>query len=127
MDRPPPGYWIRKFGHAFRGVWKEVCEDRSFRVHFSVAAAVIACAIGFRVSLIEWCILLGCITLVLTAELINSALELMAEAITDQHDPRVGAALDVGSAAVLLAAAGSSIIGAIIFIHRLGQLVGWWA
>jgi diacylglycerol kinase len=127
MDRRPSNYWIRKFGHAFRGVWQEVCEDRSFRVHFSMAAAVIVSAIVFRVTLIEWCILLGCITLVLTAELVNSALESMAKAITDEHDPRVGAALDIGSAAVLLAAIGSSIIGGIIFLRRLGQMLGWWA
>jgi len=123
----PPNYWIQKFGHAFRGVWQEVCEDRSFRVHFSMAAAVIVCAALFRVSLIEWCILLACIAIVLTAELFNSALELMAKAITDEHDPRVGAALDIGSAAVLTAVIGASIIGAIIFLRHLGLLLGWWA
>ena len=101
----------QKFRHAFRGAWQEVREDRSFQVHFSAAAAVIVCAAVFRVSLIEWCILLLCITMVLAAELFNSALESMAKAITDEHDPRVGAALDIGSAAVLLAAIGASIIG----------------
>ena len=119
-------YWLRKFGHAFRGAWQEVCEDRSFQVHFSVAAAVIVAAIVFGVSLIEWCILLGCITLVLVAELFNSALESMADAITDEHDPRVGAALDIGSAAVLLAAFGASVIGAIIFLRHLGAALDWW-
>ena len=126
MSRPPANYWLKKFGHAFRGAWQEVREDRSFQVHFSIAAAVILCAALLRVSLVEWCILLGCITLVLVAELVNSALELMAKAITDEHDPRVGAALDVGSAAVLAAAIGGAIIGAILFIHRLGTLLGWW-
>lgn len=122
----PRNYWIRKFGHAFGGTWQEVREDRSFQVHFSVAAAVIVCAAVLRVSLIEWCILLVCIAMVLAAELINSALESMAKAITDEHDPRVGAALDIGSAAVLTAAIGASITGAIIFLHRLGILLGWW-
>lgn len=127
MSRPKDRYWRPKFGHAFRGVWQEVCEDRSFRVHFSMAAAVIVAAIAFRVSLIEWCILLGSITAVLVAELVNSALEKMAEAITEEHDPRIGAALDIGSAAVLLAAIGASIIGAIIFLRHLGLVLGWWA
>jgi len=126
MRRPPGNYWIRKFGHAFRGTWQEVREDRSFQVHFSAAAAVIVSAVAFRVSLIEWCILLFAIALVLVAELFNSALESMAKAITDEHDPRVGAALDIGSAAVLLAAVAASIIGGAIFLPHLLDFVSRW-
>jgi len=130
MSRPPNDYWIRKFRNAFRGAWQEVCEDRSFRVHFSVAAAVIVCAAFFQASgdfsFIEWCILLVCITVVLVAELINSAFESMAKAITDEHDPRVGAALDIGSAAVLVAAIGASIVGAMIFVRHLVGFLSWW-
>ena len=123
----PRNYWIQKFRNAFGGAWQEVREDRSFQVHFSVAAAVVVCAAVFRVDLVEWCILLVCITVVLVAELINSALESMAKAITDEHDPRVGAALDIGSAAVLLAAIGAAITGGIIFVRHLGVFLSWWS
>ena len=113
------GYWIRKFRNAFHGAWIEVCEDRSFRVHFSAAAVVIVLAAVAGVSMIEWCILLLCIATVLAAELFNSALESMSKAITDEHDPHIGAALDIGSAAVLVAAIGASIIGAVVFGRHL--------
>ena len=125
-EPPPERYWIAKFRNAFRGTWQEVRQDRSFRVHFSFAAAVIVGAALFGVSLLEWCILLLCITVVLAAEVFNSALESMAKAITDEHDPRIGSALDLGSAAVLIAATGASIVGAIVFVHRLGAWAGWW-
>lgn len=127
MSLRPRNYWIQKFRNALAGMWREVRDDRSFQVHFSVAAAVVVCAVVFHASLVEWCILLVCITVVLVAELINSALESMAKAITDEPDPHVGAALDIGSAAVLLAAVGASITGGIIFLRHLVVLLSrWW-
>lgn len=126
-ERPPERYWTNKFRHAFSGTWQEVLEDRSFRVHFSFAAAVVVCAVVFQVDMLQWCILLLCITVVLAAELFNSALESMAKAVTDEHDPRIGSALDLGSAAVLIASIGASIVGTIIFVYRLGVIVQWWS
>jgi len=130
-ESPPERYWVRKFGNAFRGTWQEVRQDRSFRVHFGFAAAVIVCAALLQItgnfSLVEWCLLLLCITVVLAAEVFNSALESMAKAITDEQDPRVGSALDLGSAAVLIASIGAAVVGTIIFLFRLGVLLGWWS
>jgi diacylglycerol kinase len=118
--------WGRKFRDAFRGVKEGIRDQSSFRVHFLIAAVVIATGIALGVNLIEWCLLAVCITGVLVAELFNSALESMAKAVTGESDPHLGDSLDIGSAAVLLASIGASIIGAIIFVRRLGVLLGWW-
>lgn len=118
--------WGRKFRDAFRGVKEGVRDQSSFLVHFFVTGAVIAAGFGLGVSLVEWCILLLCIAGVLTAEMLNSALESMAKAITEDADPHLGNSLDIGSAAVLVASIGASLVGAIIFGHRAGMLLGWW-
>ncbi len=86
-----------------------------------VLAAVLGCGLG------EWCLLLLCITGVLTAETFNTALERMAKAVTSDHDSNIGDALDISSAAVLLAALGSSAVGLAIFGRRVAVLLGWWA
>ena len=118
--------WSTKFRNAFRGIFHGIREQNSFRVHFTFATAAILAAALFRVSVIEWCIVLACITGVLTAELFNSALEFMAKAITDEQNVHLGLALDIGSAAVLVAAIGSVIVGSVIFINRLGVMLDWW-
>ena len=118
--------WWEKFRDAFIGLKLGVRGQSSFFVHVFSAAAVIVVAAVLGVSLIEWCLLLLCIAGVLTAEMLNTALESMAKAITDQHDPHLRISLDVGSAAVLLASAGAAVVGTIIFANRLGILVGWW-
>jgi len=118
--------WWEKFRDAFVGLKLGVRGQSSFFLHVFSAATVIVLAAILGVSLIEWCLLLLCIAGVLTAEMLNSAMESMAKAITDQHDPHLRIALDVGSAAVLLASTGAATVGTIIFANRLGMLVGWW-
>ena len=119
--------WLEKFRDAFHGVKEGVWGQRSFFVHFTVAALVILIAAVLQTdTLAEWGVLLLCITVVLTAEMFNSALESMARAITEEIDPHIGAALDIGSAAVLVASIGALIVGVIVFTNRLGMLIGWW-
>jgi diacylglycerol kinase len=74
----------------------------------------------------QWGVLLLCIGGVLAAELFNSALEAMAQAITRQEDPHIRDALDIASGAVLTAALTSIAVGIAVFGHRAGQLLGWW-
>jgi diacylglycerol kinase len=118
--------WPEKFSGAFRGLKEGVRGQSSFFVHFFVAAAVIMAAAILGMQLAQWCLLLLCITIVLAAEMFNSALESLARAVTDRLDPHVGRALNIGSAAVLIAAIGASIVGTIIFGHWLGKLLELW-
>ncbi len=126
LERPPERSWIEKFRDAFRGAKLGVRGQSSFFVHFFFAAAVIVAAIVMEVDHAEWCLLVLSIALVLTAEMFNSALEWLARLLTDESDPQLGGALDIGSAAVLVAATGAAVVGTIIFGHRLGEMLHWW-
>ncbi len=117
--------WGQKFRRAFRGFKLGVRGQSSFFVHFFFTAAVIAAGVAFSVSLAEWCMLTLCVAIVLAAEMFNSGLEHLARAITDEHHPDVGSALDIGSAAVLIAAVGAALVGAMIFLSRLAVLLDW--
>lgn len=122
MVRPPVKTrrsWGEKFRAAFRGLWYGIVGQSSFAVHFAVAVAVIVLAALLQVSETEWCVLILSITAVMTAELFNSALEWLAPAITREYDRYIETALNVASAAVLLASIGSAVIGVIIFGHHL--------
>jgi diacylglycerol kinase len=122
----PDRSWNRKFRDAFRGIKEGVRGQSSFFVHFFMSAAVVIAAKVMCMVLVEWCILLLCITIVLTAEMFNSALESMAKAITGEIDPHLGNSLDIGSAAVLIASLGASLVGSILFLNCLGSMLKWW-
>ena len=95
MSRP----WSCKFGDAFRGLRRAVRSQNSFAVHLTVATAVIVAAAVLRVSLVEWCLLVGAIGFVLTAEVFNTAIESLARAHDVGRHPRIRDALDMASAA----------------------------
>ena len=127
MNQPPERAsrtWAAKFRDAFRGVAIAVRGSSSFAVHLIAAVAVIGAAAALNLERLEWCILCGCIAAVLAAESLNSALESLARAVSDQYHPRVRDALDMGSGAVLVAALGAAAIGAMIFLPRLVALFG---
>jgi len=115
--------WYEKFRDAFRGVRSGMRGQSSFQVHIFMALAVIAAAAVLRVELWQWCVLLLCIAGVLTAEMINSALEHFAKVVDKDHNPQLGEALDTGSAAVLFASLGAAVVGVIIFASRLIELI----
>ncbi|NLS92367.1 MAG: diacylglycerol kinase [Planctomycetaceae bacterium] len=119
----PPHTWATKFRHAFRGLGVGVTRQNSFLVHVPVAAAVLVAATCFRVTQAEWCILMLCITVVCSAEMFNSAMENMAKAVTREYREELRSSLDTAAAAVLVAALGSVVVGAIIFAPRLLPLL----
>lgn len=123
-DRTPRG-WADKFRDAFRGLWLGVRDQSSFRVHGVFAVLVVLAAALLRVGTAPWCLLVLCITVVLAAELFNTALESLARAIDRQENPHLGKALDVASAAVLTSAIGAALVGIVLFVQRLGALVSW--
>jgi diacylglycerol kinase len=114
--------WRHKFGDAFRGLKLGIRGHSSFSVHFFFAVLVVAAAIVLRCSLEQWCILLGCIGMVLTAELFNSAIETLFRGLDEVTKSRVWPCLDIAAGAVLLASVAAVIIGAAIFLRQLDLL-----
>lgn len=122
----PVRRWSMKFLCAFRGLRVGSRGQSSFFVHLPMACFVLAAAAQLRVTTIEWCLLVLCITIVLTAELLNAALETLARVITQEFHPEVRDALDIAAAAVLVASLGSAVVGVLILGFRLGVYLGWW-
>jgi diacylglycerol kinase len=120
----PPRTWRRKFGEAFRGLKLGVRGQSSFFVHFFFTALVIAAAVALGCKLLEWCVLLGCIGMVLVAELFNSALETLFRGLDAATRERAWPSLDIAAGAVLLASIFAVVIGGLVFLRRLAVLVG---
>ncbi len=99
--------------------------QNSFWVHLPVAVAVIIGAALHGVSRLEWAILILCIAVVLAAELFNSAIEHLAQAITDEESPHLRDALDVAGGAVLVASLGALTVGSLILLTRLAAALGF--
>jgi diacylglycerol kinase len=124
--RKKPRRWRDKFRESFRGVKLGVRGQSSFFVHFFCAALAVAAAVAFECDLTEWCLVVGCIGMVIAAELFNSAIETLFHGLDAESKGRIHGCLDIASGAVLIAATAAAAIGGLIFgrhfleaIHRL--------
>ena len=122
-SRLHPHSWKSKFGYAFRGLRRAFRTQHSFAIHLLIACVVVAAAAVLRVTTIEWGLIVAAIGMVLVAETINTAIESLARAVHTQFHPRLRDALDIASAAVLLAAGTAVVIGICIFVPALYRIV----
>lgn len=116
--------WRDKFGVAFRGIKWGIRGHSSFFVHFFFTAIVLAAATVLGCSAAEWCMLIGCIGLVLTAELFNSTVETFVRGLDEETRSHVWPCLDIAAGGVLMASITASIVGCIIFLPKLAAWLG---
>lgn len=90
------------------------------RIHLVATVLVVTLAFWLRVSLGDWCWLVVAMALVWTSEALNTAVELLGDAVSGgaRHEV-VGRAKDVAAAGVLVAAMAAALIGVIIFWPRI--------
>ena len=124
-DAPRPRRpWRAKFGDAFRGLKRGIRGQSSFFVHFFFTALVVAAAFAFGCSLVEWGLLLGCIGMVLVAELFNSAIETLFRHLDPRTQARTWPALDIAAGAVLWISLTAALVGLLLFGQRLLEIFG---
>lgn len=111
--------WRHKFRDALRGLKLGVRGQSSFFVHFFVSALVVMAATVLHCSLVQWCLLLGCIGMVLAAELFNSAFEALFRGLDEESKQRAWPCLNIAAGAVLLVSLFAAIIGGLIFLKQL--------
>jgi len=90
-------------GYSWKGLKAAVRYEAAFRQELAVAAILLPFAFLLGRSAIEVLALFGSIVLVLVVELLNSAVEAVADAVSLEDHPLLGRAKDLGSAAVFLA------------------------
>lgn len=112
----------KSFEYAFGGFWHALRFNRNLRIHLAVALAVVALSIYFKVTPFEMGILGVMILLVISSEMINTAIEEMVNLITQEHKKEAKIAKDVAAGMVLVATGGSVIIGFLIFTPYILKL-----
>lgn len=96
------------------------------KIHLLFAAGILVLGIHFGLSRVEWLFLLLAIALVLVAEMINTAVEVVVDLVSPNPHPLAGRAKDVAAGAVLLAALHAVVAGVLIFGPHLQQLFYQW-
>ena len=99
---------------ALRGIAIAWLQERHMKLHSLAALAVAMLAWFSGVDALNWAILLLCVGLVVSLELMNSALERLSNRVTIETDPLIRDAKDMSAAAVLAASLFAAIVGLIL-------------
>lgn len=106
--------------HALAGLkltWKE---ERNFKIHLTMAFLVIVAGLFLRLTFLEMSIILLCVVLVLTAEIVNTIIEDLVDMYTNgKYDIRAKKIKDLAAGGVLLSALFAAVIGVVIFANKI--------
>jgi diacylglycerol kinase (ATP) len=114
---------IRSFRHAVVGILRMIRSQHNAWIHAVATLIVLAAALFFHISAADWCWIILAISIVWTAEALNTAFEFLADAASPEFQPLVRDAKDVAAGAVLITASAASIIGVIIFWPYLKRML----
>lgn len=95
---------IDSFNYAVSGIIIALKTEKNMRIHYGIALGVIIISLFFDFSRTEFLLLLFAISLVVVAEMINTAIERVIDLITEDYHPLARVVKDVAAGAVLIAA-----------------------
>jgi len=114
---------LKSFTYAFNGFILMFKEEPNARIHGVAALCAIVLGAILKISQNEWMWIIVAIALVFSCELMNSAIENLADEVSKDKRPRIGKAKDMAAAAVLIVSVMALLIGAFVFIPKILKLL----
>ena len=106
-----------KFSHALQGM-ADGCRDHSVRFQMILAVMAVIAGIVLRLDGTEWILVIICIAMVLSTEMLNTCIEKLCDLITVEENEKIRMIKDLGAAAVLTASLCALICALIILWRR---------
>ena len=128
-DNNSPKKWknrtlVASMEFAITGIITAFKEERNMRKHMISAILAIIAGTVFRISVTEWLFLLFSIFLVITFEIINSAIENVVDLASNYHFSMLAKnAKDMAAGAVLIISGYAVLTGLIIFVPKIIALI----
>lgn len=116
--------FIQSFNNAVNGLKYAFRNEKNLRIHSAAAILVLLFSLFVDLSKTELLIVIFSISLVIIAELINTAIEVVVNVIIKVYHPKAKIIKDVAAGAVLVSALNSLIVAYILFIDRMGTGLG---
>ena len=105
--------------NAINGILSVVKSGRNIKIQLIFAIIVIIAGIVFKITNIEFLILILTIFFVLVSEFMNTAIENLCDLYTTEYNEKIKIIKDIGAGAVTLAAIASVCVGLIMFLPKI--------
>lgn len=119
-----PQRWTDKVNLAIEGIIYSVKTQRHMRYHLAAALAALLLSLVVNISREEFILLSMAIILVLVTEMLNTALEVTIDMISETYHPLAKLAKDIAAGVVLIASVGAVILAYLILYPALRETFG---
>lgn len=110
---------LKSVGFAFKGAIFLLKTEASIKIQLALALIVTAAGFYYNISATEWIVQLLAISIVMSLEGVNTAIEEIANFIHPGHHEKIGLIKDIAAGAVFIASIFASIIGFIIYLPKI--------
>ena len=114
----------KSFLFAIQGFRTAVKTERNIKVMLGGGLFAIAMGFVLRIDLMSWAIVLLCCGVVISAELLNTAVETVVDLVSPEFHPLAGRAKDVAAAATWVLAVMVALVGLCVFVNAGLKLLG---
>ena len=108
--------FINRFKYAFHGLNYFFRIEGNAIIHTLAALTAIGMGVYFGIDKASWLAIIIAIILVFSAEIFNTAIEMLCDHISPEWNEKIKMVKDLAAGAVLVAAVGSMVIGLIVFL-----------
>ena len=116
--------FFNTFKNARKGMRLSLKSEQNIRVHILCGALALALGFALHFSAVRFCILLLTIVMVITSEMMNSAIEFALDSIYhNKYSRMVGMAKDIAAGAVMIVTIVALMIGVLLFVPPIYRIL----
>ncbi len=110
---------LNSFGYALKGMFVVLKEQQNMRIHAVAVLVVTVTGLFLGLTAVELSLIALCIGAVITAEMVNTAIEELVNLVSPDFNEKAGKIKDIAAGAVLLTA----IVAAVVAIYIFGNKI----
>jgi diacylglycerol kinase len=110
------------FRFAVNGLKILFSEEKNAIIQLIILVFVIAAGLLFRLTGVEWIVIITVSMFVFACECLNTAIENLSDFVSGERNEKIMKIKDLAAGGVLISAIGAAIAGMIIFIPRILDL-----
>ena len=114
---------VRKFAYALYGLKTSLKEEKSLVIHLVIAILTFIISGVLKINITQWAIVVTMVGVVISSELMNTAIENTVDLISFKYNINVKKIKDIAAAATFILALAAIVVGLLIFVSRIIEMV----
>lgn len=115
--------FLQSLKYAMQGIKYVFFNERNLKIQLLFAVFAVVVSVFLKLTDVEWILLCLTIGMVLFAEMLNTAIEIVLDLYSEKYNENIKIAKDISSGAVLLTSIMSVAIGGILWIPKIVNLL----